>query len=186
MIECLVNWLSVLDEAFDYITKKLKEAEPNEFGMLASGKNTNEDAYVIQKFTRVVMGTNNVEYCGRLCHSSTAEGLGPTVGSGVMPISQRDIENVDCIFLVGINLKETFPLMYTESTTSQDRGAKVIVMDPRKSATARKLGDVHLQINSGTDATVINAMMKIILEEGLENTDFIESRTTGIDELRKH
>ncbi|MHA1134933.1 MAG: formate dehydrogenase subunit alpha [Candidatus Thorarchaeota archaeon] len=180
LVEC--GW----DEAFDYITKKLKKAGPNEFGMIASGKNTNEDAYVIQKFTRVVMGTNNVEYCGRLCHSSTAAGLGPTVGSGVMPISQRDIENVDCIFLVGINLKETFPMMYMRALRAKERGAKVIVLDPRKSVTARELSDVHLQINSGTDVVVFNAMMKIILEEGLENKDFIESRTTGIDELRNH
>ena len=100
LIEC--SW----DEALDYISTKLKEAGPNEFGMLASGKNTNEDAYVIQKFARVVMGTNNVEYCGRLCHSSTAAGLGATVGSGVMPISLLDIEHVDCIFLVGINQRD--------------------------------------------------------------------------------
>ncbi|MGY5873241.1 MAG: formate dehydrogenase subunit alpha [Candidatus Thorarchaeota archaeon] len=180
LIEC--SW----DEAFDLIVKKLKEAGPDEFGMLASGKNTNEDAYVIQKFTRVIMGTNNVEYCGRLCHSSTAAGLGPTVGSGVMPISQLDIENVDCIFLVGINLKETFPLMYMRALRAKERGAKVIVIDPRKSATARELSDVHLQLESGTDVVVTNAMMKIILDEGLENKEFIETRTSGIEALREH
>jgi len=174
------------DEALDLIAEKLKKAEPDEFGMLASGKNTNEDAYVIQKFTRLVMGTNNVEYCGRLCHSSTAAGLGPTVGSGVMPISQLDLENVDCLFLVGINLKETFPLMYKRALRAKKRGAKVIVIDPRKSATARELSDVHLQVNCGTDVAAINAMMKIILEEGLENKEFIETRTSGIDALREH
>jgi len=180
LVEC--SW----DEAFDFITEKLKEAGPNEFGMLASGKNTNEDAYVIQKFTRVVMGTNNIEYCGRLCHSSTAAGLGPTVGSGVMPISQLDLENVDCIFLVGINLKETFPLMYMRALRAKEKGAKVIVMDPRKSVTAREISDVHLQLKSSTDVVVINAMMKIILDEGLENKEFIESRTSGIEALREH
>ncbi len=180
LVEC--NW----DEALDFIATKLKGVEPNEFGMIASGKNTNEDAYVIQKFTRVVMGTNNVEYCGRLCHSSTAAGLGPTVGSGVMPISQLDLENVDCIFLVGINLKETFPLMYMRALRAKAKGAKVIVVDPRKSVTAREISNVHLQLKSGTDVVVINAMMKIILDEGLENTEFIESRTSGIEALRAH
>jgi len=180
LVDC--SW----DEALDFIATKLKGVEPNEFGMLASGKNTNEDAYVIQKFTRVVMGTNNVEYCGRLCHSSTAAGLGPTVGSGVMPISQLDLENVDCIFLVGINLKETFPLMYMRALRAKAKGAKVIVVDPRKSVTAREISDVHLQLKSGTDVVVINAMMKIILDEGLENTEFIESRTSGIEALRAH
>lgn len=175
---------STWDEALDLIASKLKDAGKNEFGLLASGKNTNEDAYVLQKFTRVVMGTNNVEYCGRLCHSSTAAGLGPTVGSGVMPISQLDIEDADCIFLAGINVKETFPLMARRVMRAKEKGAKVIVMDPRKTLTARELGDIHLQLEIGTDVAVINALMKIVLDEGLENKEFIESRTTGIDELR--
>jgi formate dehydrogenase alpha subunit len=180
LVEC--SW----NEAFDYITEKLKQAGPNEFGLLASGKNTNEDAYVLQKFARVVMGTNNVEYCGRLCHSSTATGLGATVGSGVMPISQFDLEIADCIFLVGINLKETFPLMYKRALRAKKNGAKVIIMDPRKTATTRELGDIHLQLIAGTDVVVLNAMMKIILEKGLENKEFIETRTAGIDALRGH
>ncbi len=174
------------DEALDLISSKLKKAQPNEFGLLASGKNTNEDAYVQQKFTRLVMGTNNVEYCGRLCHSSTAAGLGPVVGSGVMPISQIDIEKTDCIFLVGVNLKETFPLMAKRAMRAKKKGAKIIVMDPRKTITARELGDVHLQLEAGTDILVINSLMKIILEEELEDKEFIESRTTGIEALREH
>jgi formate dehydrogenase major subunit len=174
------------DEAFDLITSKLKKAGPNEFGLLASGKNTNEDAYVLQKFTRVVMGTNNVEYCGRLCHSSTAAGLGPTVGSGVMPISQMDIEKADCIFLVGINLKETFPLMAMRAMRAKKNGAKIIVMDPRKTVTARELADIHLQLEAGTDVLVLNSLMKIIIEEELEDKEFVESRTTGIEALREH
>jgi formate dehydrogenase major subunit len=174
------------DEVLDLIASKLKEAEPNEFGLLASGKNTNEDAYVQQKFTRVVMGTNNVEYCGRLCHSSTAAGLGPTVGSGVMPISQMDIEKTDCIFLVGINLKETFPLMAKRAMRAKAKGAKIVVMDPRKTVTARELGDIHLQLESGTDVLVLNSLMKIILENGLEDKEFIETRTSGIEALRAH
>ncbi len=177
---------STWDEALDLIASKLKEAGKNEFGLLASGKNTNEDAYVLQKFTRVVMGTNNVEYCGRLCHSSTAAGLGPVVGSGVMPISQLDLESADCVFLAGINLKETFPLMARRVMRAKENGAKVIVVDPRRTVTARELGDIHLQLKIGTDVAVINALMKIILDEGLENKEFIESRTTGIDELRKY
>ncbi|MGD2250671.1 MAG: formate dehydrogenase subunit alpha [Candidatus Methanofastidiosia archaeon] len=173
-------------EAFDYIAAALKKATPDEFGLLASGKNTNEGAYVLQKFARVVMKTNNVEYCGRLCHSPTAAGLGPTVGSGVMPISQLDIENADCFFLAGVNPKETFPMMTKRMLRAKKRGAKIIVLDPRNTVTAQDMGDIHLQLNPGTDVAVINSMMKIILDEGLEDTDFITSRTTGITELREH
>jgi len=177
-----VSW----EEALDLIAARFKEASPQTFGLLASGKNTNEDAYLLQKFTRVVMGTNNVEYCGRLCHSPTAAGLGPTVGSGVMPISQLDLELADCIFLAGVNLKETFPLMTMRVLRAKERGAKVIVMDPRETTTARYLGDIHLQLKPGTDVVVLNAMMRVILDEGLEDESFIASRTVGIDELREH
>ncbi|MHA1882209.1 MAG: formate dehydrogenase subunit alpha [Candidatus Thorarchaeota archaeon] len=177
---------STWDEALDLIASKLKGVEPSEFGLLASGKNTNEDAYVLQKFTRTVMKTNNVEYCGRLCHSSTAAGLGPTVGSGVMPISQFDLEKVDCFFLAGINIHETFPMMTKRIIRAKKKGAKVIVLDPRKTLTVKEIGDIHLQLKPGTDISVVNALMKIILEEGIENKEFIETRTTGIGELKKH
>jgi formate dehydrogenase alpha subunit len=174
------------EEVLDYITATLKTAHPNEFGLLASGKNTNEDAYILQKFARVVMKTNNVEYCGRLCHSPSASGLGSTVGSGVMPISQRDIENADCIFLVGINPRETFPMITKRILRAKKRGATVIVMDPRNTLTAKNVGDIHLQLQPGTDVAVLNSMMKIILEEGLEDDEFLQSRTTGIEALRNH
>jgi formate dehydrogenase major subunit len=177
---------STWDEALDFISVKLNSADPDEFGLLASGKNTNEEAYVLQKFTRVVMGTNNIEYCGRLCHSPTAAGLGPTVGSGVMPISQLDIEKADCIFLVGVNLNETFPMMTKRVHRAREKGAKVIVLDPRNTTTAKDIGDLHLQLKPGTDIAVLNSMMKVILEDGLENHDFIDSRTTGIQALREH
>lgn len=174
------------DEALDLMASKFSEAKPEEFGLLASGKNTNEDAYLLQKFTRAVMKTNNVEYCGRLCHSSTAAGLGPAVGSGVMPISQLDIEKSDCIFIVGVNIKETFPLMARRVLIARKNGAKVIILDPRRTVSVRELCDIHLQLRSSTDIAVLNALMKIILDEGLENKEFIKERTTGIEELRKH
>jgi formate dehydrogenase alpha subunit len=172
------------EEALDLVSTKLKEASPENFGFIASCRNSNEDAYVMQKFTRVVMSTNNVEYCGRLCHSSAVAGLVPTMGSGVMQTSQPEIELADCIFLAGVNLQETFPLIARRVLRAKAKGAKVIYTDPRKTATARYLADIHLQLKSGTDAALINAMMSIILSEGLENKEFIASKTAGFDELR--
>jgi formate dehydrogenase alpha subunit len=174
------------EKALDLIASKFKESQRGEFGLLASGKNTNEDAYLFQKFTRVVMKTNNVEYCGRLCHSSTAAGLGPTVGSGIMPISQLDIEKADCVFLVGVNIKETFPLIARRIQRARQKGANVIVLDPRKTVTTKQLCDIHLQLHSSTDVAVLNALMKIIIDEGLENEKFISERTTGIEDLKEH
>jgi formate dehydrogenase alpha subunit len=172
------------DEALDLIASKLKEATPENFGFLASCRSSNEDAYVMQKFARVVMGTNNVEYCGRLCHSPAAAALIPAMGSGAMQTSQPEIELADCFFLAGVNIQETFPMITRRVLRAKSRGAKVIYTDPRKTATARYLADIHLPLKSGTDAALINAMMKIILDEGLENKEFIASKTAGFDELR--
>ncbi|MFP3974729.1 MAG: formate dehydrogenase subunit alpha [Chloroflexota bacterium] len=172
------------DEAFDLIASKLKEAKPEEFGFIASCRNSNEDAYVMQKFSRTIMGTNNVEYCGRLCHSPAAAALIPAMGSGAMQTSQPEIELADCIFLAGVNLQETFPLIARRVQRAKKKGAKVIYTDPRTTATARHIADIHLPLKSGTDAALINAMMKIIIDEGLENKDFISSRTADFDQLR--
>jgi len=172
------------EEALELISSKLKEATPDEFGFIASCRSSNEDAYVMQKFTRVVMGTNNVEYCGRLCHSPAAAALIPMMGSGAMQTSQPEIELADCFFLAGVNMQETFPMITRRVLRAKARGAKVIYTDPRKTATARYLADIHLQLKSGTDAALINAMMRIILDEGLENKEFIASKTAGFDELR--
>jgi formate dehydrogenase alpha subunit len=172
------------DEALELIASKLKEATPENFGFIASCRNSNEDAYVMQKFTRVVMGTNNVEYCGRLCHSPAAAALIPAMGSGAMQTSQPELELADCFFLAGVNLQETFPMIARRIFRAKARGAKVIYTDPRKTATAKHLADIHLQLRSGTDAALINAMMRIILDEGLEDKDFIASRTAGFKELK--
>ena len=172
------------DEALDLVSSKLKEATADDFGFIASCRNSNEDAYVMQKFTRVVMGTNNVEYCGRLCHSPAAAALIPAMGSGAMQTSQLEIELADCFFLAGVNLEETFPMIAKRVLRAKARGAKVIYTDPRKTVTAQYLTDIHLQLKSGTDAALINAMMRIILDEGLENKEFITSKTAEFDELR--
>ena len=172
------------DEALDLVSSKLKEATPENFGALGSGKTSNEEGYVLQKFVRVVMGTNTVEYVGRLCHSSAVAALLPAVGSGVMQTSQPEIELADCIFLAGVNLQETFPMMARRVYRAKARGAKVIYTDPRKTATARYLADIHLPLKAGTDAALINAMMSVILAEGLEDKEFISSKTADFDELR--
>jgi formate dehydrogenase alpha subunit len=173
------------DEALDLIASKFKEAAPDKFGALGSGKTSNEESYLLQKFVRVVMSTNTIEYVGRLCHSSAVAALGPAVGSGVMQTAQPDIELAECIFLAGVNIQETFPMMARRVLRAKARGATVIYTDPRKTVTATQLADIHLPLNAGTDVALINAMMSVILSEGLEDKEFIASRTAGIDELRQ-
>ncbi len=173
------------DEALDLVASKFKEATPETFGSLGSGKTSNEESYILQKFVRVVMGTNTIEYVGRLCHSSAVAALLPAVGSGVMQTSQPEIELADCIFLAGVNIRETFPMIARRVLRAKARGAKVIYTDPRRTTTARHLADIHLPLKAGTDVALINAMISVILAEGLEDKEFIASRTAGIDELRQ-
>ncbi len=175
-----VSW----DEALSLIARKFKDAKPDSFGLLGSGKSTNEASYALQKFARIVMKTNNIEYCARFCHSATVAGLLPTVGGGVMQTSQLDIELADCIIIAGVNIQETFPMIARRVLRAKRKGATVIVIDPRKSATAATLADIHLQLALGTDVALINALMRIILDKGLEDTQFVAERTTGIDALR--
>jgi formate dehydrogenase major subunit len=172
------------DEALDLVASKFKEATPETFGALGSGKTSNEESYILQKFVRVVMGTNTVEYVGRLCHSSAVAALLPAVGSGVMQTSQPEIELADCIFLAGVNIMETFPMIARRVLRAKTRGAKIIYTDPRKTTTARNLADIHLQLKAGTDVALINAMMRIILDEGLEDKEFIASKTADFKELK--
>ncbi len=172
------------EEALDLVAERLKGVPPEAFGAIASGKTTNEESYVLQKFARVVMGTNNIEYCARFCHSATVAGLLPTLGSGVMQTSQIDIERADCVIVAGTNIKETFPMLARRVLRAKRNGATVIVIDPRRTATARHLGDIHLQLKPGTDVALINGMMGVILAEGLQNAEFVGARTAGFDELR--
>ena len=166
------------------VAQNLQDADPGSVGFINSGKLTNEDLYVLQKFVRCALKTNHMDNCSRFCHSTTVPALVSTVGSGVMATAQTDIEKADCILIAGLNVKETYPLIARRVIRAKQRGARVIVLDPRRTVTARYLADIHLQLNPGTDVALVNAMMKSIVEEGLEDSEFIEKRTSGIKELR--
>jgi formate dehydrogenase alpha subunit len=172
------------EKALEMVAQKLQDADPGSVGFINSGKLTNEDLYVLQKLVRCALKTNNMDNCSRFCHSTTVPALVSTVGSGVMTTSQANIEKADCILIAGTNVKETYPLIARRVIRAKQRGARVIVMDPRRTVTARSLADIHLQLKPGTDVALANAMMKSILDEGLEDSDFIERRTKGVEELR--
>jgi len=172
------------EKALKLIAEKFSTVSADEFGVLGSGKTSNEESYVLQKFARVVMNTNNIEYCARFCHSATVAGLGPAVGSGVMQTSQLHIDQADCILLAGVNTQENFPGIARRVRRAKDKGTKVIVLDPRNTATVKNLADIHLQLKPGTDAAVLNAMIKVIIDDGLENEQFIKTRTVDYEGLK--
>jgi formate dehydrogenase alpha subunit len=178
------------EEAISITAKRLTEIKqthgPQSIGVLGSSRCTNEDNYVIQKFARAVLGTNNVDNCARLCHSSTVAGLGQAFGAGAATNSLEDIVDTDVIFIIGSNMAETHPVisqLVKEHKASHN--VSIIVCDPRRVEMA-KVSDLFLQHYPGTDVALLNAIMKSILNKNLENTTFIKNHTEGFDVFRAY
>ena len=176
------------DEALDEVAMRLnviKEQQgPDAIGGLSSATCTNEENYLFQKFMRACVGTNNVDHCARLCHASTVAGLAAAFGSGAMTNSIAEIEYADCILVTGSNTTETHPVIASLIKRAvRYRGAKLIVVDPRKIDLV-KHATLWLRQRNGTDVAWINGMMNVILAEGLHDETFIAERTEGFDDLR--
>ena len=176
------------DEALDRVSEELEKARDSHgsdsLGFLSSAKATNEENYLMQKLARAVVGTNNIDHCARLCHASTVTGLVSSFGSGAMTNSQEDIEEADVIFVIGSNTSEQHPLIARRMIKAAKKGTRIIVADPREiGLTAHAV--LHLKHRPGSDVALLNGMMNVILEEGLQDDGFMESRTEGYDEFRE-
>jgi formate dehydrogenase alpha subunit len=150
---------------------------------LSSAKCTNEDNYVFQKFFRAVIGTNNVDHCARLCHASTVAGLARSFGSGAMTNTIDELRNAECIFVIGSNTTEAHPVIgLAIKDAVANNGAKLIVADPRGIDLVR-FSQLHMTQKPGTDVALLNAMMNVIINENLHDTDFINKRTECFEDM---
>lgn len=179
-----VDWDTALELAAEKLTRIRETHGGNSIGILSSAKCTNEENYLMNKFSRQVVGTNNIDHCARLCHSSTVAGLAASFGSGAMTNSMDDIANqANLIFVTGSNTTEQHPVFGTMIRQAVlQRGATLIVADPRK-IDLTEFATIHLQMKSGTDITLLNGLMNIILENGWEDKEFITNRTEGFEEF---
>jgi formate dehydrogenase alpha subunit len=180
-----VEW----DDAIEYTARRFTEIkEANGAGAIAglsSARCTNEENFVFQKFIRSVIGTNNVDHCARLCHASTVAGLATTLGSGAMTNSIREIEDADVILVTGSNTTETHPVIATHIKRAvQFNNAKLIVVDPRKIDLVDH-ATLWLRQNSGTDVAWINGLMNAILQENMQNDEFIAERTENVEAMKE-
>ena len=152
------------------------------FGSFASAKATNEDAFIQQKFVRLVMATNNIDHCTRLCHSPSVEAMLQQLGSGATSNSYSDYEDASCLMLVGCDPGSNHPVVASRMRRAIDtRGARLVVVNPRRIDICDR-ATIFLQPLPGTDVAVFNGMARAILDAGIENTRFIASRTEGYDE----
>lgn len=177
-----VTW----EEAFGEISTKLlgiiKRYGPDAVAFQSSAKCTNEENYLMQKIARLV-GTNNIDHCARSCHSPTALGLITTLGAGAATGSIRSLEDSKTYFVIGSNTTEQHPIIGTEIVKERKKGKNLVVADPRKTQLA-ELATLHLQFNPGTDVALLNSIMYSILEEQLQDENFIESRTQGYTDFK--
>jgi len=142
----------------------------------SSAKATNEENYLLMKLARAVFGTNNIDHCARLCHSSTVYGLAETFGSGAMTNSIACFDQTDLVLVIGSNTTEQHPLIGSRILNAPRRGTRLIVADNRRIRLARH-ADLHLRHRNGSDVALLNGMMQVIIAEGLADTEFIASRT---------
>ncbi|EPX77872.1 formate dehydrogenase subunit alpha [Litoreibacter arenae] len=183
------NWQEVFreatwDEALDFAAKGMK-GRGREVAGFGSAKCTNEEAYLFQKIIRQGFGHNNVDHCTRLCHASSVAALLENVGSGAVTATFNEIENADVAIVIGANPVENHPVAATYFKQFAKRGGKLIVMDPRGVGLRRHASHM-LQFRPGADVSMLNAIMHVIVEEGLYDKQYIDAYTENWEAEKAH
>ena len=176
------------EEALDLVASRLAGIRDRDGGDALAGfgsaKCSNEEAYLFQKLIRAGFGTNNIDHCTRLCHASSVAALLESIGSGAVTTTYGDIQNAEAALLAGTNTTSNHPVAATFFKQAQKQGTKLIVVDPRRESIADH-ADHHCRIKPGTDVAFYNAMMHVIIEEGLVDESFVAARTENFDALRE-
>ena len=177
------------DETYDYLAQRLTEIKaahgPDAIAGISSARCTNEENYLMQKFIRAVIGTNNIDACARVCHSPTALGMQGAFGTGAATNSIVDLKYTDCILVIGANPTDAHPVTGAKMKQFAMKGKTTIVVDPRRTELAR-YATYHLQLRPGTNVALMNMMLHFIVKEQREDQDFIQRRTEGYEDFRKY
>jgi formate dehydrogenase alpha subunit len=180
-----VGWARALGTVSKRLLEIKEKYGADALGFLSSAKATNEENFLMMKLARAVFKTNNVDHCARLCHASTVVGLAATFGSGAMTNSISEFEDADLFLVTGSDTTEQHPLIGSRIINAvNDRGAALIVIDPRKIELA-KYAAIYMAQDNGTDVAWINGMANVIIEEGLYDREYIEKRTENFEQLKE-
>lgn len=176
------------EEALDLVVQRLVELRqrhgPHAITANACAKATNEDNYLLQKYIRAVIGTNNIDHCTRLCHAASVVALQMAIGSSAMSNSIGEMKDLECFIITGSNTGENHPVIATFLKQAvRKNGARLIVIDPRQTEMTH-FAELWLRQRPGTDVALFTAMARVIIDEGLINQEFLDRRTEGLDELR--
>jgi formate dehydrogenase major subunit len=177
---------STWQEAYDHIYTNLTRIKADHGGQsvagISSARCTNEENYLMQKFIRNVMGTNNIDCCARVCHSPTAWGMQKSFGTGAATNSYEDIEHTRCILVIGANPTEGHPVTGARLKQHIMKGTPLIVIDPRKIELV-PYAKHHLQLRPGTNVALLNMFARCILDAGLVKTEFVKKRCENWEEF---
>ncbi len=179
------TWDEALDVAANGFKSVLKEQGKYALAGLGSAKGSCEEAYLFQKLIRTGFGTNNVDHCTRLCHASSVTALLEGVGSGAVSNPMKDVTKADVIIVIGANPTVNHPVGASWMKNSIKQGTKLILMDPRRSELVRHATH-FVQFKPASDVALLNAMMNVIVTEGLVDINYVEKHTEQFAELESH
>lgn len=179
------SWEEALDFAANGLKKIRDEKGKKALAGLGSAKGSNEEAYLFQKLVRTGFGSNNVDHCTRLCHASSVVALLECLGSGAVSNPVEDVKKAEVVIIIGSNPTVNHPVGATFMKNATKNGTKVILIDPNRTAIAKYATHV-LQFRPDTDVALLNGIMHVILDEGLQNDEFIAARTEGFAQMREH
>lgn len=179
-----VSW----EEAYDYIENEfkriLKESGPDAIAGISSARTPNEENYLMQKFMRAVIGTNNIDCCARVCHSPTALGMQRAFGTGAATNSIEDLDYTKFILVIGANPTDAHPVTGVKIKQKMMKGVPSIIIDPRKIELA-KYATYHLQLKPGTNVALLNMMLYYIITENALDEAFVKNRTEGFEDFKQ-
>jgi formate dehydrogenase major subunit len=176
------SWEEALDLAARGL-KRIRDARgPKALAGFGSAKGSNEEAYLFQKLVRTGFGSNNVDHCTRLCHASSVAALFEGLHSGAVSAPFAAAMDADCIVVIGANPAVNHPVAASYIKNAVRKGAKLIVMDPRRQSLSR-FAHLHLAFKPGADVALLNSMLNVIVSEGLVDRDFLAARTEGFSDL---
>lgn len=170
-----VSWEEAISFTAERLRQIAEEYGPDSISILGSARGTNEENYLAQKFARLVIGTNNVDCCARVCHTPTAAAMKLMLGTGAATNSYNDIERAQTILLCGANATENHPIIGARIKQAALTGANLLVIDPRKTELAQ-FAKIHLQCRPGTNVPLLNSIAHVIADEDLVDHGFIEER----------
>jgi assimilatory nitrate reductase catalytic subunit len=179
------TWEHALRFVAERFASLIRAHGPDSVAFYISGQLLTEDYYLFNKLAKGLIGTNNVDTNSRLCMSSAVAGYKATLGADAPPACYEDIDHAQCLFIAGSNTAFAHPVLYRriEAARQKNPQLKIIVVDPRKTDTARE-ASLHLPVLPGTDVALYNGMLHVLLWEGLCDHEYIRTHTEGFSALR--